>query len=113
MILLYFLYHPVVKMINFLLVFSENQHLMEFSPIMNISFQHIKKEDIFADYYIGVPTYAVIFKYFIWSLTIKRAFPEKNNYPLNFVDSCFKSLLDNLYTPKVSVKAVRKMNVFY
>ena len=36
----------------------------------------------------------------------------KNNYPLNFVDSCIKSFLNKLYTPKVVIPNVPKRNVF-
>ena len=36
----------------------------------------------------------------------------KNNYPLNFIDSCIKSFLNKLYTPKVIVPNVPKRNVF-
>ena len=36
----------------------------------------------------------------------------KNNYLLNFIDLCFKSFLDKLYTPKVMVQNVSKRNVF-
>ena len=36
----------------------------------------------------------------------------KNNYPLKFIDSCVKSFLNKLYTPKVVVPNVPKRNVF-
>ena len=36
----------------------------------------------------------------------------KNNYPLNFIDSCIKSFLNKLYTHKVVVPNVPKRNVF-
>ena len=36
----------------------------------------------------------------------------KNNYPSNFIDSCIKSFLNKLYTPKVIVENVPKSNVF-
>ena len=36
----------------------------------------------------------------------------KNNYPLNFIDSCVKSFLNKLYTPKAVVPNVPKRNVF-
>ena len=36
----------------------------------------------------------------------------KNNYPLNFIDSCIKSFLNKLYTRKVVVPNVPKRNVF-
>ena len=36
----------------------------------------------------------------------------KNNYPLNLIDSCIKSFLHKLYTPKVVVPNVPKRNFF-
>ena len=36
----------------------------------------------------------------------------KNKYPLNFIDSCVKSFLNKLCTPKVIVQNVTKRNVF-
>ena len=36
----------------------------------------------------------------------------KNNYPLNFIDSCIKSFLNKIYTPKVIFLNVPKRNVF-
>ena len=36
----------------------------------------------------------------------------KNNYPPNFIDPCIKSLLNNLYTPKVIVQNEPKINIF-
>ena len=36
----------------------------------------------------------------------------KNNYPLNFIDSCIKSFLNKLYIPKVVVLNVPKRNVY-
>ena len=36
----------------------------------------------------------------------------KHNYPPNFIDSCIKSFLNKLYTPKVIVQYVPKRNVF-
>ena len=41
-----------------------------------------------------------------------KAILIKNNYPLNFIDSCIKSFLNKLYTPKVVVANVPKRNVF-
>ena len=36
----------------------------------------------------------------------------KNNYQLNFIDSCVKSFLNKLYTPEVVIPNVPKRNVF-
>ena len=35
----------LVKTVNLLLVFTENQRLVEFLPIMKVSFQRTKRED--------------------------------------------------------------------
>ena len=35
----------IVKIMNFLLAFIGNQHLVQFSPIRKVSFQHTKKDD--------------------------------------------------------------------
>ena len=58
------------------------------------------------------------FKTFFWNWVFKD-YPYKNNYPLNFLDSCIKSFLNKLYTPKVMVlmylkctSNVPKRNVF-
>ena len=36
----------------------------------------------------------------------------RNNYPLNFIDSCIKSFLNKLYIPEVIVQNIPKINVF-
>ena len=41
-----------------------------------------------------------------------RAIFIKKNYPFNFIDSCFKSFLDKLYTDEVMILNVLKRNVF-
>ena len=38
-------------------------------------------------------------------------YPYKKLFPLNFIDSCVKSFLNNLYTPKAVVPNVPKRNV--
>ena len=60
----------VVKMVNLSQVFTENQHLKEFSPIMKVSFQRTKREDFYTHYFIGVLAYVVISRHFILKLTI-------------------------------------------
>ena len=36
----------------------------------------------------------------------------ENNYSPDFIDSCIKSFLNKLYTPKVTVENIPKRNVF-
>ena len=55
---------------KFVLVFTENQHLMGFSQIMKVSFPHIKKEVFYAHYSTGVLAHVVISRHFILKLII-------------------------------------------
>ena len=95
-------------MVNSSLVFTENQHLLEFSPIMEVSFQHTKKWDFYTHYLTGVLPYAVISRHFI----LKSIILMKNNNLSNFIDSCIRLFLKKLYTPKVIVQNVPRRNVF-
>ena len=52
------------------------------------------------------------FKTFHFEIDHLKNILIKNNYPLNFIDSCIKSFLNKLYTPKVVVPNVPKRNVF-
>ena len=52
------------------------------------------------------------FKTFHFEIDHLRTIFIKNNYPFNFIDSCFKSFLDKLYTDEVMVLNVLKRNVF-
>ena len=52
------------------------------------------------------------FKTFHFEIDHLKTIFIKNNYPLNFIDSCIKSFLNKLYTPKVMVPNVPKRNVF-
>ena len=52
------------------------------------------------------------FKTFQFEIDHLKNILKKNNYPLNFIDSCIKSFLNKLYTPKVVVPNVPKRNVF-
>ena len=52
------------------------------------------------------------FKTFHFEIDHLKTILIKNNYPLNFIDSCIKSFLNKLYTPKVVVPNVPKRNVF-
>ena len=51
------------------------------------------------------------FKTFHFEIDHLKTILIKNNYPLNFIDSCFKSFLNKLYTPKAVVPNVPKRNV--
>ena len=51
------------------------------------------------------------FKTFHFEIDHLKTILIKNNYPLNFIDSCIKSFLNKLYTPKVVVPNVHKWNV--
>ena len=57
-------------MVNLSLVFTENQHLVEFSPIMKVSFQRTKRGDFYTHCFIGFLAYVVILRYFILKLII-------------------------------------------
>ena len=52
------------------------------------------------------------FKTFHFKIDHLKAIFIKNNYPLSFTDSCIKSFLNKLYTPKIMVPNVPKRNVF-
>ena len=52
------------------------------------------------------------FKSFHFEIDHLKTILIKNNYPSNFIDSCIKSFLIKLYTPKVIVPNVPKRNVF-
>ena len=52
------------------------------------------------------------FKTFHFEIDHLKTILIKNNYLLNFIDSCIKSFLNKLYTPKVVVPNVPKRNVF-
>ena len=52
-------------------MFTENQHLVNFSPIMKVSFQRTKRGDFYTHYFIRVLAYVLNFKTFsiIWRLS--------------------------------------------
>ena len=52
------------------------------------------------------------FKTFHFEFNHLKAILIKNNYHLNFIDSCIRSILNKLYTPKMVVPNVPKRNVF-
>ena len=101
-----------VKTVNLSLVFTENQHLVGFSPIMKVSFQRTKREIFYTHYFIGILELWCNFKTFHFEINHLKTILIKNNYPLNFIDSSIKSLLNKLYTQKVVVPNVPKRNIF-
>ena len=46
-------------------MFTENQHLVEFSPIMKVSFQRTKRGEFYTHYFIEVLTYVAVSRNFI------------------------------------------------
>ena len=52
------------------------------------------------------------FKIFHFAINHLKTILIKNNYPLNFIESCIKSFLDKLYTSKVVVLIAPKINLF-
>ena len=53
-------------------MFTENHHLLEFSPIMKFLFQHTKGADFYTHYFIGVLAYVVISRHFILKSIVWR-----------------------------------------
>ena len=66
-------------MLNLSLVFTENQDLMEFSPIMKVSFQRTKTGDFYTHHFKVVLAYVVISRQSIEIDHLKIIF-RKNNY---------------------------------
>ena len=50
-------------MTNLSLVFTESQHLEEFSPIIKVSFQRPQKEDFYTRYVIGFLAYTMTLRH--------------------------------------------------
>ena len=64
----------VVKTANLSLVFTENQHLTEFSQIREVSFQHTKREDFYTHKFKGV-------MYMLWFQDISFWNQSFEDYP--------------------------------
>ena len=58
-----------------------NQHSVEFSPIVKVSFQCTKREDFLIHYFIGILAYVVISRNFILELIIWRLLSWKTVIP--------------------------------
>ena len=86
--------------------------LVRFSPIMKVSFQHIKREDFLHTLLHRSFSICCDFKTFHFEIDHLKTILIKNNYPLNFKDSRIKSIFNKLYTPKVVIPNVPKRNVF-
>ena len=102
----------VVRTVNLSLVFTENQHLVEFSPIINFLFQVTKGEDFYTHYFIGVLAYVVTSRYFIWKSVIWRLSWWKTSIPWTSLIRVLNHFYKNVYTPNVIVQNVYKRNVF-
>ena len=102
----------VAKTVNLPLVFTKNQHLVEFSKIMNVSLQRTKIGDFYTHCLIGVLAYVVHMLTIHLEIDHLKTILRKNNYSPNFIDLCIKSFLNKLYTSKVIVQNVPKRNVF-
>ena len=59
-----------VRTVNLSLVFTENQHLDEHSPVMKVSFQRTNRGDFYTHNFKGVSAYVVISRHFIWKSII-------------------------------------------
>ena len=57
--------------LQFMLVVTKKQHLVEFSPVVKVSFKRTKRGDFYT-HYIAVLAYVVISTHFIWKLMIWR-----------------------------------------
>lgn len=93
------------KKVNFLLVFTESQHLMKFSPIMQLWFQRIKRGLL---HILLHRSYSICsdFKAFHLEINHLKSNLRKNNYPPNFIDSSIMSFFITFDTPKVIVQSV-------
>ena len=95
------------------LIITKNQYLMEFLPIMKLLFQCTKRGYFYTHYFIGDLAYVIISKHFMFKWIIWRLSSwKKKKWSPNFINSCIKSFVNNLYTPKVIVQNVPKTNVF-
>lgn len=80
---------------------------MEFQPIMYVSLQHAKKEDVYTLLHKTLKI-CYILKYFVWIYPNYKKYILKN-YPLNFIDFCnnlqkykrYRNLQLKLYTAKL------------
>ena len=110
----------VVKTINLSLLLTENQHLVEFSPIIKVSFQRTKREDFYTHYFIGILAYVVISRHFILKSIISRLSSWKTIIPpillicvLNhFLISCIQlKLLIRMYLKEMFLLSCQSWEV--
>ena len=81
---------------------------MRFSPVMKVSFQRTKKRGLLHTLLHRSFSICCDFKTFHFEIDHLKTILIKNNYPLNFIDSCIKSFFNKLYAPKVVVPNVPK-----
>ena len=60
----------VEETVNLSLLITENQHLVEFSPIMKVSSQRTKREDFYTHYFREILAYGVISRDFSLKLIV-------------------------------------------
>ena len=100
-----------MRTVNLSLVFTENQHLDEHSPVMKVSFQRTNRGDFYTHNFKGVSAY-VVFQDISFGNRPFEDYPQRNNYPPNLIDSCINLFVNTLYTPKVIAHNLPKWNIF-
>ena len=93
-------------------MFTENQHLVEFSPVMNASFKRNQNRGRLHTLLHRSFSVCCDIKKFHFEIYHLKAIFMKNNYASNVIDSCIKSFFNKLDTPKVIVQNVPRRNVF-
>ena len=106
-------------------MFTENQLLVEFSPIMKVSLQRTNERgDFYRHYFIRVLAYVVISKYFILKLTIwiLSSWKTITSPPLfllvfvlsHFLISCVHlKILFRIYLKEIFLVSCRSWKVLY
>ena len=102
----------VVKTINLSLVFTENQHLAEFSPIIESFIPMFQKRGLLNILLHRSFSLCCDFKTFHFKIDHLKTILMKNNHPSNFIELGIKSFYNKLYTPKVIFQNVPKRNIF-
>ena len=93
-------------------MFTENQHLVRFSPIMKVSFQRTKWKDLHT---LLQRSFSICcdFKTLHFEIDQLKTILKKHNHPMNFMGSCIRSFLNKLYRPKVMVPNIHKIIFFF
>ena len=79
---------------------------------MSVSFQLTKKRGLLHTLLHRSFSICSDFKTFHFEIEHLKTILIKNNYPLNFIDTCIKSFLHKLYTLKVMLPNIPLKNVF-